>query len=358
MKIVWVLALALCRSVYFIYSLCCFFVPFLVIYSWIFFFDQKLPAPETIIISSSRFLFFTMITMAIVIPAGVYFLKKSNDPNPFQSAFMSWFGTLRWYWNSTPGPMAKIGLPSAYLVENPKNYRLTAKDMREILDKIRPGDILLRAYDGYMDGAFIRHSSVCSKNGYRPGWFTHAALYAGTLNSEDRTYVPEKFQHDKQFFQEGSQMIVHAMAKGVHTEDILTWFRCDYMVVLRIKPVTGNPYAVDPIQATTDMGTDEIIQNAKRSALRKIGEPYDFECIETNKFSRFSCAEFVYYCYRNINAALGLSPQLHALYPFGSLSRHFSIMGRMTITPDDFYSLTSQGKLEVVWIDENSKKEL
>jgi hypothetical protein len=349
----------------------------MVLYVWISFFYPAMPLPNQIIHAGAEVTFVLFLLCAVAVPLLVYIRKGLNDPNPFQSAFMSWFGTLRWYWNTTPGPMARVGLPSGCLVENPMNYRLNAKDMRAILDKIKPGDILLRAYDGYMDGNFIRHSSLCSKNGYRPGWFTHAALYAGQLTDEDATHVPAEFRQNKKYFQEGSQMVLHSMAMGVHVEDILTWFRCDYLVVLRLKDeltmlskvefnrhpdskIFPSDLMSKALKADLRNGTTiesaAAIQNARLSALEKIGEPYDFECVETDKYNRFSCAEYVYYCYRSIHDALGLSPKLHAFFPLGKFSRHFSIMGRSTITPDDFYGLAKEKCLDVIWIDEISKK--
>lgn len=377
MKIFWVFALALLRPIYFIYSLSCLFAPLFVLYVLGYFFYPQIPSPNLTIHIGVKFILGLLLIFAITIPLLVYGRKSADDPNPFQSAFMSWFGTLRWYWNDRPGPMAKIGLPSGYLIENPQNYRLNAKDMRAILDKLKPGDILLRAYDGYLDGSFIRRSSLCSKNGYRPGWFTHAAIYVGPLDSEDLSHVPTEFRSNKKYIQEGSQMILHSMAMGVHAEDILTWFRCDYMVVLRLKDELrltnkveqpqcfGNKILLsnkvssqlkEDLRNGTPIASTEAIRNAKLSALEKIGEPYDFECVETDKYTRFSCAEYVYYCYRGIHDALGLSPQLHAFYPFGKLNRHFCIMGRRTVTPDDFYQLAKEKHLDIVWIDEISKR--
>jgi hypothetical protein len=378
MKIIWLLILALLRPIYFIYSLCCLLIPFFILYGLVYFFYPDTIAPNLVTDLAIRILFALFILCAIVIPILVFSRKSAHDPNPFQSAFMSWFGTLRWYWNTVPGPMAKVGLPSGYLVENPMNYRLNAKDMRAILDKLQPGDILLRAYDGYLDGDFIRHSSVCSKNGYRPGWFTHAALFVGPLGDEDRIHVPKEFQQNKRFFQEGPQMVLHSMAIGVHAEDILTWFRCDYMVVLRVKSElkmtkivelakqpnkqrfgsdTASELIKNELLSGAPINSSDATQNAKLSALEKIGESYDFECAITDKFTRFSCAEFVYYCYRSIHDAIGLSPQLHAFYPLGKLNRHFSIMGRNTVTPDDFYTLAKENRLDVIWIDEISKRQ-
>ena len=376
MKIFWLVALALLRPVYFVYSLCCLLGPVFILYLFVCLLLPKLPSSEFLLRQCAPCILYVIGAGAAVIPLLVFNRKSKDDPNPFQSAFMSWFGTLRWYWNTMPGPMAKVGLPSGYLVENPRNYRLNATDMRAILNRLQPGDILLRAYDGYMDGNFIRHSSVCSETGFRQGWFTHAALYAGELGAAERTHVPAAFRHDQKYFQEGSQMVLHSMAMGVHAEDILTWFRCDYLAVLRVPPSLKSTRAVAPTRADDiqpnesdivsqriqndlrngiQVNINEVLQNAKLSALEKIGEPYDFECVQTDKFNRFSCAEFVYYCYRSIHDALNLSPQLHAFYPFGKLSRHVALMGRITITPDDYFNLARQQHLEIIWIDERSK---
>jgi hypothetical protein len=378
MKALWILTLALLRPLYFIYSLCCLVSPLFILYGASYFFYLQLPSPNSIGKVSVAIILGIFVLLAVLIPIQVYRKNRSDNPNPFQSAFLSWFGTLRWYWNTTPGPMVKVGLASGYLVENPKNYRLTAEDMRAILEKLQPGDILLRGYDGYIDGMFIRRSALCSNNSYQAGWFTHAAFYAGPLTSEDQAHVPQKYRHNKKYFFEGPQMVLHSMAKGVHVEDILTWFRCDYLAVLRIKPELKMDHKVEHPSASSpreerisDFDSQKIkqklrqgevldraaaIQNAKLSGLEKIGEPYNFECIITDKFNRFSCAEFVYFCYRSIHDAIGLSPQLHAFYPFGKLSRRFHIMGRNTVTPDDFYDLAKKNHLDVVWVDEISKK--
>jgi hypothetical protein len=379
MKLFWVLALAMLRPLYFIYSIACLAAPFFILYCAACYFYPQLTAPNVVAHCLTEFTLGIAAILAIGIPLLVYHRKTPHDPNPFQSAFMSWYGTLRWSWNFVPGPMAKVALPSGYLVENPTSYRLNADDLRAILEKLKPGDILLRAYDGYLDGKFIRLSSLCSKHGYRKGWFTHAALFVGALDDNDRTHVPKNFSHDKKYFQGGPQMVLHSMAMGVHAEDILTWFRCDYMAVLRLNedltllhkidlPTAvknkhrASDFASDQLKEALRSGTTvastEAIQAAKMSALEKIGEPYDFECIETGKFHRFSCAEYVYFCYRCVHDALGLSPKLHALYPLGKLSRHFCLMGRNTITPDDFFRLAKEKHLELIWVDEISKKQL
>jgi len=378
MKYVWPILLGIFRTIYFSYSLWCILFPVAVLgiaYSlWTGCFPTLSATREV-----AWFVGMALLVLAIAIVVEVFVRKTKLDPNVWQSAFMSWFGTLRWFRSSTPAPMVKVGLPSRYLVENPASYRLTGKGMREILSRLQPGDILLRAYDGYVDGSFIKLSSQCSQRGYRRGWFTHAALFVGTLGGQDRANVPIDFRDKEGYFDEGPQMVIHSMAKGVHTEDILTWCRCDYMAVFRVKPQITWAKNVDiatktgqgprpseelttrlklSMRSKASIDRAEAIEAARLSALEKIGEPYDFECVVTDKFHRFSCAELVYYCYRSIHDALGLQASQHALYPLGMLSRYWAIMKRLTVTPDDFCDLGKTGHLEVVWIDPVSSSTL
>lgn len=337
-----------------------------------------------------------LLMLAVALIFLVYARKENSDSNPWFSALMSWFGTLRIHYNFMPGPMAKVGLPSLYLAENPAAYKLKAKEMREILQKLKPGDILLRAYDGYLDGIAIKMSSKCSPNRYRPGWFSHVALYVGPLDASDRANVPFGFRaEDVGYFAEGPQMVIHSMAKGVHTEDILTWFRCDYLAVLRlndevlpkkngekrgptVEEVRGSRWRKGEVEMEAFPSEDitttlrrcmrdeelidrhDAIKAARLSALEKIGEPYDFECVvvPNGTFHRFSCAELVYYCYRGIHDALGLAPSKHGFFPLGWLGLQGSIMDRSTVTPDDFFDLGETGDLKVIWIDPRSSSRL
>jgi hypothetical protein len=158
------------------------------------------------------------------------------------------------------------------------------------------------------------------------------------LTEEDRQRVPAAFAHNSGFFETGAQMVIHSMAKGVHTEDILTFTRCDYLTVLRLP---------------TDAGFDRehAIACARTAALSKIGEEYDFDSSDTTHFHRFSCSELVYYCYREVRTALQLAPRLHALYPLGRLNRRWAVLPRNTIIPDDYYELAQNGRLHKIWED-------
>lgn len=338
MKFVWPVLLVVLRALYFLYSLWCLLFPVaLVVFAIALAHEQNLLGIGTRQWNFGLLALFAIFSLVVL--ALVYNRRSDADPNPFQSAFLSWFGTLRGFWNQRAGDMVKLKLPSGFLVENPQAYRIGGGQIQDILRCIQPGDILLRGYDGYLDGMMIRRASVCTAKEFQPGWFTHAALYMGTLTAVDRALVPETFRNDTGYFQEGSQMLIQAMAKGVHSQDLLTFCRSDYLAILRIKP--GMP-RIDVAAA---------ILAARKSALEKIGDSYDFDDSDIRKFNRFSCSELVYYCLRDIKDALKLGPLPHALFPLAPWNKTWHLLKRVTIVPDDFYYLLKHGTVECIWQD-------
>lgn len=273
--------------------------------------------------------------------------------SPFAS-FMVWIGTLKVFYR----PLC--------IIEDPGAYKIKGKESRSILNTLQCGDILLRGYDGYVDGFFIRR---LSGTGGKVGNFTHAALYVGPLTETDRDLAatdlrikdkdgkwiqaPEAVKEAarQNLFEPGEQMVIHSMGHGVHAEDILTFCRCDQMAILRLPEViyvTDGGYK-DFFQLTekTDeyalqqrlreknegLPREEVICSAIRSALAKIGSSYDFECGSLEDHY-FTCSEFVYYCYRSIHHNIGLLPKQHSLLGISWL------LPRITITPDDFYEIS------------------
>jgi len=113
-----------------------------------------------------------------------------------------------------------------FLIYDPGSYKLKGDEIREVISRIQPGDILLRGYDNYLDGFFI------------PGCFSHAGLYVGPVAAEDIRHVPT--QEGRSCFKTGTQMVVHSMAEGVFMEDVINFCRCDRMLILRFPPtLTG-----------------------------------------------------------------------------------------------------------------------
>lgn len=381
MKFVWPVMLGLVRAAYLAYSLWCrlFALAFVALAVALWLADATQNPWLFRAAGLLAMLYLLACAYAVVF---VYRNKSPNDPNPGQSAFLSWFGTLKSFKNAGDAAAVKLFWPSSFLVENPRGYRISGANMREILNLIEPGDILLRGYEGYVDGAFIRRSSVSSEHGFQPGWFTHAALYVGALTEADRALLTPAFQHDASYFAPGPQMVIHAMAKGVHAEDILTFLRCDYLAVLRLKetltlpsgavadlrsvrslgkpPSFSDPLVADlllQLQALGSVSRAQVVQAARVSALEKIGEAYDFDCSDTKEFNRFSCAELVYYCLRGVLGALELKPLAHALHPLVPLNSSFKVLERITITPDDFHDLLPSGGLQRVWEDKLSRSQ-
>ena len=128
MKFVWFLLLSVLRTLYVFYSAwCLLFIPAVIA----FFYAEhhnRLPQFWQTYQLNQIGLIVTAILL-IAIPLIVFARRSKDDPDPFQSGFMSWFGTLRWYWNTSASPKVQLGLPSGYLVENPMGCRLNGDEI-------------------------------------------------------------------------------------------------------------------------------------------------------------------------------------------------------------------------------------
>jgi len=146
---------------------------------------------------------------------------------------LSWFGNILIY----PYPM--------FIMFNKTSYHMNGEDVRDVLNAIQPGDILLRRYDHYVSGLMI------------PGYYTHSAIYMGSNN------------------------IVHMLGKGVDKQDILTFCRCDSVTVIHC-----NDEQISKI----------AIKKARKIFKKKTKYDFDFDFLDKNKFS---CTEFISYVYNN-----------------------------------------------------------
>ena len=303
------------------------------------------------------------------------YVGLSGWVNKLVDRFIAWIGTLKYF----TSPLS--------LVEDPGSYKIRGDEIRTLIDKaLRPGDILLRGYDGYLDGVMIGVSGGGQGIGKH---FSHAALYLGDLNdhtdkqivarrlevvNDQGDYVPaseaekEAVRNDKNYYDAGRQRVVHSMRKGVFVEDILTFLRCDYLVVLRLPDniqlepedlkedrslIQDLPPDAEAIRTKLMNGEvvakADVVDAVHRSALGKIGSCYDFQFNDGKKHNRFSCSEFVYYCYKSIHCYLGLQLTRRAFMGF--------LFPRTTITPADIYDAAiRRGKLEVAWTSNSLKK--
>lgn len=145
--------------------------------------------------------------------------------------FMKWFGDIKIY----PYPMFIMFASTAYKIKGP--------DTREIMEILRPGNILLRRYDHYISGLMIK------------GYFTHAAIYAGD---------------DK---------VIHMLGDGICEDDIMTFCRCDNIAVLNCSAKGAGELAVK--KAKEQLAT---------------GVEYDFGFRSLDK-KEFYCTELISFCY-------------------------------------------------------------
>ena len=377
MKFLWLTLLGLGRTLYLAYAAWCWLFPVALLLIAVLVGGVGTQVP--LLRAGAYALTALLLALALFAVGYIHLRRTDGNPNPWQSAFMAWFGTLKFFRNEGGSPEVKLHWPSKFLVENPRGYRISGMDLRQLLGLLEPGDILLRGYEGYVDGEFIRRSSLSAQNEFKPGWFTHVALYVGALSEDDRAHVPAPFGQHADYFATGPQSVIHAMAKGVHTEDILTFCRCDYLCALRLPPELSlgsapitplvrckqsNPPSAsddfvralqDDLHAGHRVSRERVVAAARLSALEKIGEEYAFDCSDTQAFDRFSCAELLYFCLRGVLGAIGLQPLPHALYPLAPWVKSFKVLERATLTPDDYRDLARRGALEVVWEDRYSR---
>ncbi|MEY4757674.1 MAG: hypothetical protein RJA34_2572 [Pseudomonadota bacterium] len=269
--------------------------------------------------------------------------------------------------------------PAVLLAYDPGSYKVNGKDCRTLISQLQPGDILLRSFDNYLDGHVIRRTRTV--DGPKVGVFTHVAIYVGELTQHDRPSLAslahgydwstdtspapglaleafreaQRVRHFDQVVTQPNQMVIHAMADGVKVEDILTFARCDHLLVLRLPTALTH-------QPRRDAGTDvpdaslqnehqrklhadllcgkavpavEVVALARELAMGMVGADYDFNCDDVKKHHYFSCAELVYYCYRTVADYLDIVPRDHSLWiPW----TRWRVPGtkRRTLAPDDF----------------------
>lgn len=219
-----------------------------------------------------------------------------------------------------------------WMVYDPGSYKVRGAEMRTIGDLLQPGDILLRKYDGYLDGRFI------------PGFFSHVGLYLGEVLPSEEPLVDDP--RVKRCFASGSHMVVHSMAEGVFMEDVLNFLRCDYIGVLRLpETLQAVPGAAFPdadaretwhaderalcedLMTGSVVARDRAVKVARDQALGLLGTEYDF-AFDFHDGHRLSCSEFVARCFRGAGPMLGIRPKPRAV--LGGFSE------RLLVEPDAF----------------------
>lgn len=194
-----------------------------------------------------------------------------------------------------------------FLLYDPGSYLIKGDETRQVMKTLRPGDIVVRGYKNYLDGYFI------------PGFFSHVGLYLGDVPNEDNIALLPSAKN--QFYAEGEQIMVHAMAEGVFMEDLLNFCRCDYLLILRSSKIT-----------------QDNVNTIYNRALMRLGTPYDFQ-FDFSKYNNMSCTEFVYVCLEDIMKEEGVRLR----------DRRAPLKKRPTLIPDDFID----SDLELIWVSKD-----
>ncbi len=228
-----------------------------------------------------------------------------------------------------------------WIVYDPGGYRVKGRDMRALLDLLKPGDILVRGFTAYLDGKVI------------PGYFSHAGLYLGETTPADLAHVPEKAR-DR--FVTGKQVMIHAIAEGVLMEDVLDFGRCDRLAVLRFPPRLAST-AGAPADDAAPLDAEEQALKARllaggvpfadawpvvrRVALEQLGRGYDFD-FDFTDVRRLSCTELVHRATRALAPYLGVAPR----------EQRILFLRGKGITPDAWVS----SPLDLIWASPSARK--
>jgi uncharacterized protein YycO len=148
-----------------------------------------------------------------------------------KSKVVSWAADIRIY-------------PGGIILWGDSHYDIKGPQMRQILDNLQPGDILLRRYSHYLGSVTI------------PGYWSHVAMYVG-----------------------GDYWVIHMLGEGIVKEDILTFMRCDDVCILRSKDESLIQPAIDKAWEQLEKGAD-----------------YDYN-FDDSEIDKFYCCELVEFCY-------------------------------------------------------------
>jgi len=161
-------------------------------------------------------------------------MKMPKTIYKWWSKFLTFFGDI------------KVFSYPLWLVYDPDDFQVGGKKVLDIIKTLKPGDIILRGYNKYLDGKFIPSKTK----------FSHGAVYIG----------------------EGK--IIHAVAEGVSLTNVIDFTRCDRIAIFR--PINGQ---------------DEAIKRAKEFLGTKV--PYDFGF--ERGVSALYCFELCGECYKELD---------------------------------------------------------
>lgn len=129
-----------------------------------------------------------------------------------------------------------------FFLYHPNLHRIKGYEVRQVLNVLQKGDIMVRRWNGYLNSFFT------------PGYWAHAGLYVG------------------------NNKVINSLREGVIEEDVLDFCRTDSIAVAR--PREGDADA------------------AVTMAYELLGAPYDYQFQSGN--SAYYCSELCDVCYNRM----------------------------------------------------------
>lgn len=154
--------------------------------------------------------------------------------NWLKKTFLTIFGRIK---------VSKYPLWFSY---SPTTYLAKGKQFREAVEVLKPGYVIARGYNDYLDGYFI------------PGQYSHTCICSK--------------------LSEWEQYIIHSMAYGVFQQDLIDFLRCDKFVIFKPR---------------------KHLKKAVRIAKSLIGRNYDFDFKNGN--DGLYCHEMTAKCFPDLD---------------------------------------------------------
>ncbi len=168
-----------------------------------------------------------------------------------------------------------------FILYKPNFHLVNRSNFKEVLNDIKPGDIIIRRAKGYLSTILI------------PGYWSHMGIYVG------------------------GNLIINAIAKrGIVKDYLFDYLKTDSVGILRVKNKKLIPEAIEHALSLYNLAKTNNIK-------------YDY-IFETNNTNLY-CSELIDICYRGLFES-----------DYSKINKFFS---KKVITPDDIYKSKNVEKI-------------